>query len=58
MQVDSSFLLENSASWQSLDSYLSGLKNIGAIKVVNDCAERSVKLGAEFAPHAQSEDHY
>ena len=55
MQIDSSFLLENPASWQSLNSYQSGLKNGGA---VNDRAERGVKLGADFAPYARSEDHY
>ena len=58
MQIDSSFLLENPASWQSLNSYQSGLKNGGAVTVVNDCAERGVKLGADFAPYARSENHY
>ena len=52
MQIDSSFLLENSESWQSLNSYQSGLKSIGGVKVVNDCAEWGVKLGADFAPYA------
>ena len=28
MQIDSSFLLENLASWQSLNSYQSGLKTL------------------------------
>ena len=58
MQVDSSFLLENPASWQSLNSYQNGLKNIGVVKVVNDCAERGIKLGANFAAYARFEDHY
>ena len=31
MQIDSSFLLENSASWRSLNSYQSGRKNTGAV---------------------------
>ena len=52
------FLLENPASWQSLNSYQSGLINIGAVKVVNDCAEREVKLRANISPYARSEDHY
>ena len=55
MQIDSSFLLENPARWRSLNSYQSGLKNTGAVKVVNDCAERGVKLGAGFAPYARSD---
>ena len=58
MQIDSSFLLENPASWRSLNSYQSGLKNTGAVNVVYDCTERVVTLGADFAPHARSEDHY
>ena len=58
MQIDSSFLLENPTSWQSLNSYQSGLKNGGAVNVVNDCAERAVKLGAVFAPYARSKDYY
>ena len=54
MQIDSSILLENPGSWRSLNSYQSGLKNIGAIKVLNYCAEWGVKLGVDFAPYARS----
>ena len=38
MQIDSSFSLENPASRQS------GLKNGGAVNVVNDCAERGINI--------------
>ena len=58
MQIDSSFLLKNPASWRSLNLYQSGLENIGAVNIANDCADRVPKLGADFAPYARSEDHY
>ena len=58
MQIESSFLLENPASRRSINSYQSDLNNIGAIKVVNGCAERGVKLSTDFVQYARSEDHY
>ena len=51
MQIDSCFLPENPSSWASLDSHQSGLKSIDAWNVVNECAERELKLGADFAPY-------
>ena len=54
MQIDS----KNPGSSRSLNSYQSSLKNTGAANVLTDCAEREVKLGADFAPYARSEDHY
>ena len=32
--------------------------NTGAKNVRNDCAERVAKLGTDFTPYAQSEDHF
>ena len=38
--------------------YQTSKSNISAINVVNDAAERAVKLGSDFLRTAKSESHY
>jgi hypothetical protein len=39
-------------------TYQTSKSNISAINVVNDAAERAVKLGSDFLSTAKSESHY
>lgn len=58
LDLDSEFLTEDVDQWQVSASFLSSKTKIGAINVVNDCAERGVKLSADFLNTARSEEHY
>ena len=42
------FLEEDVTTWSSSEDYLAACKIIHAVKVVNDCAERAVKLATDF----------
>ena len=53
----SAFLNQEVSEWIKLPSYLSSKTKINAVNVINDCAERGVKLSADFACAAKSEDH-
>lgn len=46
--IDTSFLQHSPENWDSLDSYVKGREIVESLKVVNDTAERSVKLMQEF----------
>ena len=41
-----------------LPSYISSKTKINAFYVINDCAERRVKLSADFTGAAKSEEHF
>ena len=41
-----------------LESFKFGKKNVNAINVVNDSAERAVKLGSDFLSSARKEDNF
>jgi len=56
--LDTDFLTEEVSEWMRLPSYLSSATNIGAINVINDCAERGVKLSADFTDAARTEEHF
>jgi hypothetical protein len=42
------FLGEAVTSWSTNEGYLAACKIVHALKVVNDCAERAVKLATDF----------
>ena len=42
----------------SLSSYVSSKTKIKAINVISDCAERGVKMSADFIDAAKSEEHF
>lgn len=58
LQLDSSFLVEEVGDWDTNASYQAAKVNIQAINVINDSAERSVKLSSDFLASARSESHY
>lgn len=58
LQLDPQFLTEDVATWPSSVAYQSSLINLRALNVVNDCAERGVKLSSDFLSSAKGEEHY
>lgn len=56
--LDSKFLLEDVSEWSNSASYTTSLTKLQAINVVNDCAERGVKLTTDFIDSAKREDHF
>ena len=58
LQVDDSFFSEDVESWPSDPAYQASKANVLAINVINDCAERGVKLSSDFLSSARSEEHY
>lgn len=57
LQIDSSFLHLPVAQWETSDAYLDSAQNVKAINVVNDAAERGIKLTSDFLQSARSEQH-
>jgi hypothetical protein len=58
LQVDTSFFSEDTDLWPDDPAYQASKANVLAINVVNDCAERGVKLSSDFLSAAKSEEHY
>lgn len=58
LQIDDTFLNNEIESWPSNIAFKSALENTAAINVVNDCAERGVKLSSDVLTAARSEEHY
>ena len=44
--------------WDTNASYQAAKVNVQAINVVNDCAERGVKLSSDFLASTRHEHHY
>jgi hypothetical protein len=47
-RISTEFLNKDPALWESIPEYVEGKKILVSLKVVNDCAERGVKLIEEF----------
>ena len=58
LQLDSKFLTEEVVNWPNCASYQVSMINIQSLNVVNDSAERRVKLISDFISTAKSEKHY
>ncbi len=58
LQLDSEFLIHDVADSVNLASFNGSLINLNAINVVNDCAERGVKLSSDFLASSKGEGHY
>jgi hypothetical protein len=58
LKLDSSFLVEEVDDWDTNASYQAAKVNIQAINVINDSAERGVKLSSDFLASARTESHY
>lgn len=48
LNIDTTFLSENPSSWEQSTSYLRARSTLSSITVVNDTAERGVKLMLDF----------
>ena len=58
LQIDHSFLTEDVESWPDSAAYQRSFSNIEGLNVINDCAERGVKLSSDFLEAAESKEHY
>ena len=58
LHLDPSFLGRPVQSWKTLDSYKNALRAIKSLKVVNDSAERCVKLTGDFLDTARQEERF
>ena len=58
LQLDPAFLTTDVSTWPAHPAYKEALINLEAINVVNDSAERNVKLSTDFIGSARSEEHY
>ena len=58
LNLDMTFLNESIDIWHTLDAYKDGIEKLKSINVVNDPAERAVKMTTDFLPKAKSEMHF
>eukprot|EP00918_Siedleckia_nematoides_P031604 GHVU01068397.1.p1 GENE.GHVU01068397.1~~GHVU01068397.1.p1 ORF type:complete len:196 (+),score=29.36 GHVU01068397.1:165-752(+) len=58
LQINHEFLAEPVEAWPESAAYQASLANIDALNVINDSAERGVKLSADYLSASKSEDHY
>jgi hypothetical protein len=58
LQIDSSFLHPPVSEWDSSAAYKTSVENVTALTVVNDAAERGVKLSSDFVDTARTDQHY
>ena len=56
--LDLSFLKKPVSKWQHDSSYMSNIEILKGFKVVNDLAERGVRLAHDFKNSARSEENY
>ena len=58
LHLDTEFLNQPMASWPTSPSYMKAESVVKSMHVVNDAAERGVKLGSDFLDCAKIEEHY
>jgi len=58
LEIDHEFLAEDVGSRSNFAAYQASVVNVDAMNVVNDCAERGVKLSSDFLAAAKTEEHY
>ena len=58
MKINPTFLTKPVDSWMEDTNYVQGKEKVDALKVVNDSAERGVKLANDFLPSARLEENY
>ena len=58
LDLNADFINQPVESWQENSCYKAALETITSIKVVNDAAERGVKLASDFLGAAKKEDTY
>ncbi len=52
------FLTKDVSEWSNSSSYDEARAHFSALNVINDIAERGVKLSSDFLAAAKSEGHY
>jgi len=57
MNIDPAFLQLPVENWDGNDAFQAGKAKASSINVVNDCAERGVKLTSDFVEAARTERH-
>jgi hypothetical protein len=58
LRLDPAFLLEDINDWPDSPAFQQSAENIKAISVVNDRAERGVKMSSDFLCASKEEQHY
>ena len=58
LKLDCSFLDRAVATWSECPAYKISAATAKSLNVVNDCAERGVKLSTDFLGSARTELHY
>ena len=58
LEIDDSFMQYEVLEWSSKISYLKAQEVASSLNVINDCAERGVKLSTDYLAAAKSEKHY
>jgi len=58
LDIDHEFLSQDVGSWEQASSYQSSKANATSLNVVNDSAERGVKLSSDFLATARTEGNY
>ena len=58
LNIDHSFLESPASEWGDLSSYVHGKSVINSLSVVNDAAERGVRLASDFLATAKKEEAY
>ena len=48
LKIDPTFLTDDPATWPSRPAYVDAKQKVVSMKVINDCAERAVKLATDF----------
>ncbi|XP_025831548.1 uncharacterized protein LOC112904792 [Agrilus planipennis] len=56
LQIDDSFLQEDVSTWKQNSAFLEAKRRISRLRVVNDTAERAVKLMQDFNGHITAEE--
>ena len=58
LELDSEFMTRDVVDWSDLPMFKVSGDNLNAINVVNDSAERGVKLSSDFLTSSKGEGHY
>lgn len=58
LQIDNRFLYLPVIEWDTSAAYITSVQNAAAVNVVNDGAERGVKLATDFVDTARSDEHF
>lgn len=58
LQLDAAFLTDDVADWPHSAAFQASAANVQAINVINDSAERGVKLSSDYVSAAKTERHY